>query len=240
MFGFNVTDSETLPSQFVFKYRQQFPQGRSIRVHNFATPTYYSYQELIQYSNLIFKGHRPDLVIFLDGVNDFWFGRAAYYNQSYFSFVLRQVFKGDLLTGGKFQLKDSSKYMFLDPPGIPQEAFNQGLVDNYMNSIRNVSMLAATTGAKAYFFCQPVPFYRYPNQQNDPICFRDQHTRFDAIYPVLESKKDSLPGFTFLGNMLEKESGYPFVDGLHYSPSFTAKVAQEILNKVGKELVGSN
>ena len=239
MFGFNVADSETLPSQFVLKYREQFPKGRSIRVHNFATPTYYSYQELIQYANLIFQGHRPDVVIFLDGVNDFWFGRAAYYNQSYFSFVLRQVFKGDLLAGGKFQLKDSSKYMFLDPPGIPPTTFNHGLIDNYLNSIRNASMLADATGAKAYFFCQPVPFYKYPNQQKDPICFRDQQTRYDVIYPAIEKMKDSLPHFTFLGNMLEKESGYPFVDGLHYSPSFTGKVAQEILNKVGKEVAGN-
>lgn len=240
MFGFNVADNETLPSQFVEKYRQQYPGGRSIRVHNFATPTYYSYQELIQYANLIFQGHRPDMVIFLDGVNDFWFGRASYYNQSYFSFVLRQVFKGDLLAGGKFQLKDSSSYMFLDPPGISQQTFNQGLIDNYINSIRNASLLASATGAKAYFFCQPVPFYKYPNQQKDPICFRDQHTRYDTIYPVLESKKDSIPNFTFLGNMLQQESGYPFVDGLHYSPLFTAKVAQEILNRVGKEISPGN
>src|SRR5688572_20903565 len=101
-------------------------------------------------------------------------------------------------------------------------------------------MLAGATGAKAYFFCQPVPSYKYPKQQSDPIWFLDQHTRFDAIYPAIENNRDSLPGFTFLGNMLEKESGYPFVDGLHYSPSFTGKVAQEILNKVGKEVAGTN
>jgi hypothetical protein len=92
MFGFNVLDHETIPSQFVQLYKEKFPNGKSIRVHNYGTPTYYSYQELILFSNLVYSGHKPDIVVFLDGINDFWFATAAYYRQSYFSYVFRQVF----------------------------------------------------------------------------------------------------------------------------------------------------
>jgi len=235
-FGFNVADEETLPSQFVRLYKEQFPGGKSVQVHNYGTPTYYTYQELIQYANLIFQGHRPDIVIFLDGVNDFWFARASYYNQSYFSPVFRQIFKQDVGGGGKFLLKDSSKYMYRDPDGISTTTFNDQLIANYFNSLQNVSMLAAMTGGKSYFFCQPVPFYKYPRQSMDSISFHDQHTRFDYIYPLIEKRKDTLINFTFLGNMLQDEKGYPFVDGLHYSPAFTKKVSQAILDKVSADL----
>jgi hypothetical protein len=78
MFGFNVADKETIPSQFVELYKQRYPNGPSIRVFNYATPTYYSYQELIQLSNLVFQGSRPDAVIFLDGDNSIWFGKVSY------------------------------------------------------------------------------------------------------------------------------------------------------------------
>ncbi len=106
---------------------------------------------------------------------------------------------------------------------MPLKDYYNGLINNYERNMKNASKMAALVGAKCYFFCQPSPFYNYPNQQKDPICFKDTNTRFDIIYPVLEKKAGNLENFTFLGNMLEKETGYPFVDGLHYSPKFIKK-----------------
>jgi len=235
-FGFNLSDQETIPSQFVKEYQHQHANGKSIRVHNFGTPTYYSFQELLLFTNLIFKGDRPDVVVFLDGVNDFWFAKASYYNQSYFSYILRQVFSQDLLTTGKFNFKDTADRMFKDPTDIPLQKYNDTLIAHYLSNIRNAKMMADMIGAKSYFFCQPVPFYKYPNQQKDPICFKDQHTRYDYIYPIMEKSADSASNFFFLGNMLEHESGYPFVDGLHYSPSFSKKIVLQMLTVMQKDL----
>src|SRR5688500_3063448 len=100
MFGFNVLDYETIPSQFVQLYKEKFPEGKSIRVFNYATPTFYSYQELIMLSNLIYNGHRPKYLVFLDGLNDFWFATASYYRQSYFSYIFRQIFNRGLRSKG--------------------------------------------------------------------------------------------------------------------------------------------
>src|SRR5690349_17765431 len=63
-FGFNLSDEETVPSQFVRLYKEQYPTGKSIHVYNFGTPTYYSYQELILLTKLIFSGNRPKVVVF--------------------------------------------------------------------------------------------------------------------------------------------------------------------------------
>ena len=175
-------------------------------------------------------------MVFLDGINDFWFAKASYYNQSYFSYILRQVFTQDLLTTGKFQFIDSSEKMYQDPTDIPLEQYNNTLISNYINNMRNEAMMARLVGAKSYFFCQPVPFYHYPNQQKDPMCFKDTNSRFNYIYPIIEKKAGSLTDFTFLGNMLKSETGYPFVDGLHYSPQFIRKITEQIFLKLEKDL----
>ena len=88
--------------------------------------------------------------------------------------------------------------------------------------------LCNKAGVKSYFFCQPVPFYKYPHQ-NSP-------TRFSYIYPELEKNKDSLNNFYFLGNMLENEKQNAFVDSLNYSPQIAGKMASQILTTVKKDL----
>lgn len=232
MFGFNVLDHETIPSQFVQLYKEEFPDGKSIRVHNYGTPTYYSYQELILFSNLVYSGHKPDVVVFLDGINDFWFATASYYRQSYFSYVFRQVFEKGLKTNGNFQLVDTADAMFMDPKNIPLNRYNEKLVTNYFENLENIRLISQLAGAKAYFFSQPSPFYNYPNQQKDPVCFKDTNTRFNYIYPLIKKQGTAHNDFVFLGDMLHNEQGYPFIDGLHYSPAFTRKVAARILDKM--------
>ena len=235
MFGFNVLDRETIPSQFVELYKQRFPKGKSLRVYNYGTPTYYSYQELILFSSLTYNGHKPDRVVFLDGINDFWFATAAYYRQSYFSYVFRQVFEKGLKTNGKFQLVDTAEAMFMDPQHIPLDEYNDKLISNYFENIANIRMICSVSGAKPFFFSQPSPFYNYPNQQNDPICFKDTNTRFNYIYPVLKKLGSQYKDFVFLGDMLHDEKGYPFIDGLHYSPGFIKKVAARMLDEMKLE-----
>lgn len=232
MFGFNVLDHETIPSQFVELYKQKYPHGKSLRVFNYGTPTYYSYQELVLMSDLIFNGHKPDIAIFLDGINDFWFATASYYKQSYFSYVFRQVFNRGLRSESEFHFVDTADAMFKDPQYVPKETYNNTIINNYFTNMENIRMMADMTNTKTYFFCQPSPFYNYPNQLKDPMCFKDTNTRFNYIYPIIKKRSEGLKNFTFLGDMLKDEQGYPFVDGLHYSPKFIRKVAEKILHEI--------
>lgn len=232
MFGFNVLDYETIPSQFLQLYKKQFPNGKSIRVYNYGTPMYYSYQELILLSNLIYNNHHPDIAVFLDGINDFWFATASYYRQSYFSYIYRQVFNRGLRSKGEFQFIDTASNMYMDPKNIPLNEYNEKLVFNYFENLENIKMMCELSGTKPYFFVQPSPFYNYKNQQNDPICFKDTNTRFNTIYPIVKNRGNGYTDFIFLGDMLENEKGFPFIDGLHYSPSFINKIASRILDKM--------
>lgn len=233
LFGFNVADAETIPSQFVQLYKER-AGTKAIRVFNLGIPYYYSYQELMLLSHLLYTGSRPDIIIQLDGLNDFWFIQSAYYRRPHFTYMIQDVFNMDLTTG-RFHFKDTFDRMTKDPVNVAADVVYKQAVDHYFENIFHTQRLANNFQCRAYFFCQPVPFYNYPNQQNDPVCDKDQHTRFDKIYPEVEKRVSSskMPGIYFLGNMLKDEKGYPFVDGFHYSPEMNRKLAAEILDKLG-------
>jgi len=62
----------------VASYLQETLDERSktdkpVRVYNFGRPGYHSTQELILLSRLLSEGNIPDMVVFLDGLNDFCF-----------------------------------------------------------------------------------------------------------------------------------------------------------------------
>ncbi len=235
-FGFNVADFETIPSYFVDIYKEKYPSSKSIKVVNWGCPNYYSYQELMLYTKLIIEGHQPDIAIFFDGLNDFWFGKMNYSSESFYSFYFRKSYfaiRPPSTTDKWFT--DSLQALFKTPLGMPENQFSDQLIANYFKNIESVKRMSKVTGTKTYFFCQPTPFYKYPNQLKDPMVFKDTNTRFNYIYPIIEKQADSIGNFTFLGAMMEKEIGYPFVDGFHYAPRIHKRIAAEMLSKVEKD-----
>jgi hypothetical protein len=238
MYGWNLSDAETIPSQFLDICQKKYPQGKSIRIRNYGIPYYYSKQELMLFSKLVFEGERPDIVIFMDGLNDFYPSRMLYYDRPHFSYAMQQVFDGRMFQKNKKNIIDTSEQFYRDPPGIPPKEYYQQLHDKYLDNIEQAASLAETVGASSYFFCQPVPFYNYPNREKDPISFKTDYARYNYIYPLLEKRKDS--NFVYLGNMLENEKGLPFIDQVHYSPSFARKIAEKIFRKIENDLTHEN
>jgi len=233
MFGFNLADDETIPSRFINAYRQENPAA-TVRVKNFGVPHYYSKQELMLLSSLLFEGHRPDVVIFLDGLNDFYPSRMLYYDRPYFSYALQQTFEGKMFQKGRETFLDSTGQFYDDPPGINGNEYNDQLIKRYSSNIRMAAELCKSAGIKSYFFCEPVPFYK--NTQINAQSYTGNFKRFEYIYPELEMNKDSLNNFYFLGNLPGHEKGNAFIDSMNYSPEFSEKIARQILNTVKKDL----
>ncbi len=233
-FGFNVADFETIPSLFVENFKSKYP-NKAIKVVNWGCPNYYSYQEMMLFTKLIIEGHHPDVAVFFDGLNDFWFGKMNYNNESFYSFYFRKAYFAERPPStSDLWFTDSLRQLFKTPLGIPEKQFSDKLIANYLSNMSNIRRLATVTGTKTYFFCQPNPFYKYPNQSKDPMVFKDTDTRFNYIYPIIEKMADSIPSFTFMGGMLEKEPLYPFVDGFHYAPHIHKKIAAQMLDVVSK------
>ena len=70
--GSGVQDNDTIPAALQRHLRGR--SGRSdINIYNFGTAGHYSTQERIYFEQLLFHGNRPDIVVFVDGLNDFNF-----------------------------------------------------------------------------------------------------------------------------------------------------------------------
>jgi hypothetical protein len=226
MYGFNVSDSETIPSAFIRAYRKKFPQGRPIRVINYGTPFYYSYQELIQLTNKIFQNDTPDMVIMLDGLNDCGSTLAAYQRMPVIAPGM-----GDSISRPGTQIEKGvlPDYAQL-PPGIGFDSACRAIAMHYLDNIRHARDLTSCYHIPLYCFWQPIPYYDYPNQENDAICGRSRDPRFPSIYGLIREKAPGIPYLYFLGNMLHDEKGLPFVDQVHYSPRFNLTMAEKILS----------
>ncbi len=231
MYGYNLTDQETIPSAFVRLYKEKFPTGRSIQVANYGIPYYYSYSELMLFTYLINIGEMPDIIIFLDGLNDVFQSRASverlplnyYHNKAGSSqnLTLKQIRKS----------LDSSYSLYQVPKGVSTVSYSNLILKNYSDNILQIQKLAAINGIKPFFFVQPTPFYNYPNRKNDRICNQDTIELFGIWYPQVQKVAEQA-GIFYLGNMLEEEKGSPFIDRFHYSPMMTKKIADSILQKV--------
>jgi hypothetical protein len=66
-----VTDAQALGSQLQPLLRQKL--GRPVVVYNFGQSKYGSTQERLLFEKLLLEGQKPDMAIFVDGLNDFQF-----------------------------------------------------------------------------------------------------------------------------------------------------------------------
>ncbi len=84
--GGGVNDEETIPANLQELLRQAHEDSR-IHVYNFGVGAYFSSQEVTYFQNQLRYGNVPDIVIFIDGLNDFYFAdgltaASRYYRDS--------------------------------------------------------------------------------------------------------------------------------------------------------------
>lgn len=233
LYGSGLPDTATIPSQVV-KLIQKNNPVKSVRVRNFGIPQYYSKQQLMLLTSLIFEGKKPDVVVFLNGLEDFYPARMLYYDRPHYSYALQQSFEGKMLQKKDPSFVDSTDQLYDDPPGVTADMYNSALYNKYVANLKNVSLLCDKAGIKSYFFCEPVPFYNFSAiaRQN----FKGNFGRFESIYPRLEKNSDSINNFVFLGNMLKDENGSAFIDGVNYSASFSQKISTALYEAIKKDL----
>jgi hypothetical protein len=237
MYGLNVTDKETIPSFFVDEYRKAYPEGQSIHVYNFGICAYHSYSELMLLSHLIHTGHKPDMIVVFDGLNDFFMPTASIEKWPYIYYRLRLASDDNINYRKMALVVDSTKRLF-DPSFSPVEPnqLSDTLMKNYSRNIAMMKHLANTNAIEAFFFIQPTPFYNYPNKSKDPICHAGTSDVLEKAYPILEKECDTLKQQYFLGSFLEKETGYPFIDQFHYSPHINRKIARSFVEVIGAKI----
>ena len=178
-----------------------------------------------------FKDGSSDIVVFFDGINDFYPARMLYYDRPFFSYALQQSFEGKMLQRRNQTFVDSTDDLYNTPAGISETDYNNALITKYTNNIRMAANLCKTAAIKSYFFCQPVRFYSKDSTTKNHV--KGNWQRIESIYRKIEENRDSLGNFYFLGDVNE-ERGY--IDGCNYTSAFADEIAKEILNAVKNDL----
>jgi hypothetical protein len=249
-FGFGVPDDQTVAS-----YLQTFLSNLSLtkeaRVYNFGRGSYYSTQERILFEKMVAAGFRPDVAVFIDGLNDSHHyddrpssaeriesaleGRTAVacpnilvklpmVRATQAVSMRLGVWRNELARGGEESARDRD--------ACGSEAVLQNVVDRYVENKRIIETVAAAYGFRTLFVWQPVAVYKY-DQRYNPFS-ADAHPRracVEGAYQLMAEFAGRHPlGNDFLwgADIQEKLDEPLYVDSLHYSGKMSELFAQSI------------
>ncbi len=245
-FGSFVADKESWPAQLNKILNEK---GKPVEVVNYAVQGGCVTEEFLRFYDLVKLGHRPALVIVMDGVNlggqaDVSRYSNAIYNRIYEwqqskianAYVTRlflnlPVMKAlvALAPGKVLEYLYSMKYTE-DNGTSPLESKNDPqLVRNYINrfnaGISDFQYLCNKHHIKFLYFLQPNAFYNYPRQSpeiENPDFSKDLDTIFTGV--KLANPNQVLD----LSNLFSKYGKKAIVDNCHYSVAFNTFVATEV------------
>jgi hypothetical protein len=237
MFGWGVTDDQTIPA-----YLQTILQNNTTRricVYNFGRPAYFSTQERILFEQLLRDGAKPNLVVFMDGLNDFLFAQEPTFLQQSQDELLAPAGMGSRLMeiwrslpAGQMTDLLARK---LHPPAKQAPAdwstVDPGAIDRYVWNIKAVQAICASQGIACVFIFQPMPMYDYGKTEADHDWNGpgDQWTIHG--YPLMAKyvqDHDMGNNFLWLADMQKGLEQNIYVDKWHYTPGFSQQIAAEV------------
>lgn len=238
VWGLGTPDSETVPSQLA--RRLNAAKEECFEVANLGVDAYVSNQELIFLIQQLKVGHRPDIVIFFDGVNDAYVGGVGRLPGSHnYLLPIRTAFE----TGGSIgaTLMEKSNFLRLaralqrriESPSqeIDLSAQSKATLENYEANIAIARMLGEKYGFKTWFFWQPMLLYG--SKPLDPFeqALFDEMASEDAgkqesetflavraVYEEAERRSEASGNFVFMGHLFDEIREPIYIDWMHPGP----------------------
>ena len=220
-FGHNLLPEETIPALIEQELRPLYP-GTNVVVYNFACAYYYSSQERAQFNSLLERGIRPDVAIFIDGLNDFWNAREyPAYTRTLFNFTSPGVpFPNDPVFETDEDRRGATEYV----------------IGRYQNNVRLIMGAAQMSGVHAIFVGQPVPHWGYTRTaENYP--FESRLSKSELAHSGYEHFAAAAingqfgPNFVWVGDAFRNQSGPMYSDAVHYSPAGSRLVAKAFVER---------
>jgi lysophospholipase L1-like esterase len=245
-FGYGVPDDYTIGSYLQDRLsRAGLP--RPPRVYNFGRGAYFSAQERALFEKLALDGFVPDLAVFLDGLNDFFFFDGA---PVLTPWLAQLVERRGLPPQYPFRAAVAALplarvlQMARPPetvqgyPAPPTEApaaappFDDtrvldAVIRRYLTAKRLTEGAAGALDVRTAFVWQPVPTYRCDVCDGQPGGFgRHEYSRFG--YPRMAALR-ATPAvgedFIWCADIQEGAAGPLYVDQVHYTPRMSDLVA---------------
>ncbi|MFL6253573.1 MAG: hypothetical protein ACJ74T_00985 [Pyrinomonadaceae bacterium] len=255
-FGFGVADGQTVASHL-----QALLSGagllKEVRVYNFGRGSYYSTQERILFEKLVGAGLRPDLAVFIDGLND-----SHHYDDRPSSAArIESALEGRPAAGTDVLARvpmvraasAAGKWLGLgrnngpapewaetarDREACGDEAVLLGVINRYVENKKMVETIATAYGVKTLFVWQPVAVYKY-DQSHNPFA-GEEHPRRSCVegaYSLLSKTVEQHPlgdDFLWAADIQEGLAEPLYVDSLHYSGRMSELFARSIANAMSE------
>jgi hypothetical protein len=256
-FGYNVADEHTWPSflsQILNERARASGRHALVEVVNYGRGYYEPSQEMVLITDLLKSGHRPNLVIFMDGVN--WGPREdipQWSRKLECQFVQAQQpvsdwahvksLRLDWLPMARFAKSISQRFGSHpeaknedDQDPTPTDEDVDRMLKRFEQDRRISSAICRTYGAKSLFFIQPDAMYNYPTN-----LYRG--TLPEWIIKAKEARRKfhqqvrHQPGVVYLGDLFEAWglTRKALVDAVHYSPAFNRFVAEKVASYIDVE-----
>lgn len=248
-FGYGLSDAHTIGSYLQGALRDKL--GKKINVYNFGRGFYFSSQERILFESLISQGHIPNLVIFIDGLNDFYhYDGRPLYTDRFENYVNKGLPKSsvaaklpivrlffELLHADEEGLKERDsgaiKARYDDP------AILSGVVERYIANKKLIEVVGVSHEVKTFFVWQPVPTFNY-DLRHHLFAGTDfgAHTFSQHGYPLIKKYFDEHPqprNFLWAADIQGQKREPLYVDQVHYtskfSKAFAVYIAENLIDR---------
>ena len=173
-FGWLLADRDTIVSQLQDRVADAGCR-RPVAVYNFGQPSYISTQEALFFQSLVMAGTAPDLAVFVDGFNDFFFG-----GEMSFTPVLRGMMDdsdlhhrlGPLTRLPAYQFARRARARLLYRPPVMKLAAEQQLhervIAQWLRNKQFIEEIGRGHAVKTAFVWQPVPVFKYDSTKHFP------------------------------------------------------------------------
>lgn len=254
-FGWLLADRDAIGSQL---QEQVAAAGsrRPVAIYNFGQPAYISTQEALFFQSLVMAGTVPDIAVFVDGFNDFFFR-----GEIPFTGRLRATMDGTDLRDRIGLVTDLpmtklarrlSGWLFDRPPvqdlSGEQHVF-QRIIAQWFRNKQLIEEIAQHHGVKTVFVWQPVATFQYDINQHflhrqKPLAVGEPVPNADIgrAYALMSQRRQELEAqqnFLWLADMQADKRENLYVDRLHYNATFSGEIAGRILEFLNvKNLLG--
>lgn len=243
-FGLGLTDAQTWPSQLsriLNERARALGIDAPVIVTNFGRTGFYPTQELHQLINVLRSGLRPELVVFLDGVN---YGRND--DSPNHTFIIADVMEQythgiapvrqwlpmvRLARGVQSRLRGRENSSA--PILVNRQPYDVArAIEMFLQAKESAARIADQYGAEALFVLQPDAIHNYPDARRStgkPV-MSERMRRFRAD---VHANFPEDQGYLDLRDLFEAWAPRKAViDAAHYSPNFTEFLARHIADEI--------
>jgi hypothetical protein len=254
-FGYGVQDDQTIASHLQEYLTTRL--DRDVKVYNFGRGDYYSTQERILYEKLLASGFVPDMAIFIDGLNDFYYnsneprftrrlsevvnnGKTSIgYKVFVTTKTLNRAVRGVRIRLSKWfrEERQSEKLSEKADADVNRRKFGDPevihlVIKRYLMNKRMIEAVSMPFGVKPIFVWQPAPTYHYDQRYHSFSGWGfGQHSYSQYGYERMAELIEKNPlgdNFLWCADIQKDKEKSLYVDLMHYSADFSKEFAMVI------------